>query len=867
MVDAVDPLLEPLIDMLRGQIARGKSLDAAVAELGVHFSGPQRLSLDAAVAQIRARIDRIERLKHPSSLRHAGRVAWYPGPQNTDTYWPALERYLRGEKHWDEDVIGSLDESSSKVVSSLDFPGNSRFSTRGLVLGYVQSGKTANFTAVISKAADVGFRVFLILSGLTNSLRRQTQERLDRELVALNPRRWQTWTNANSDIGDYPFNVDAMLSSEHAHLAVVKKNGPRLRRLLRMLRSADRTLLEQCPVLVIDDECDQASVNATGDPDRLSRINQLLRDMLGALPRVAYVGYTATPYANVLIDPAWEDDLYPRDFIISLPRPARYFGAERLFGRDLLDADPVPPEDSGLDMIRLIEPQEVEKLRPPSRDQQHTFTLEITPSLASAIRYYWLATAAKAVRGLAHEHSCMLIHTTVYAQCHLNASPVIARYVDDLAQAIDRRDPQLLRELEQLWNEEQLRVPPSLLGRDPVSFAELAPHLAGSRDKPEVSVENSVSDKRLDFSRPGRRYIVIGGNVLARGLTIDGLVVSFFLRTASQYDTLMQMGRWFGYRDKYEDLPRIWMTAEMADYFRDMATVEAEIRYDIDVYEREKISPREFAVRIRRHPELAITAPGKMAQAVDCKISYAGQHIQTRKFHANDEDWLARNWSAADRLLTRIADQRKLDVREGSVVYEGVPFGEITRFLSEYTAHEAHQQFSGSRLNEYIARQNEAEPGSLACWNVAVIGSADGELSDHTLGTLGRVPTVRRSRLSTDAVADIKALMSRADAVVDMPAEEVPSNADWAEIKRARARHFRPGRALLLLYPINRESRPARSTGDRVALGAKRDVMGVAIVFPDTDRPAVTSYVRAPNIGSFEEAEYIEEKLPDDVGA
>jgi hypothetical protein len=863
----IDPLIQGFVDMLRGQILRGTLLDTAVASMAVHFSGAQRAALDAAAAHIRSRVDRIERLRRPSSLRKAGRIAWYPGPQETDTYWPVLERYLREVKGRDAEVIHSIDESSSKVVSSLDFPGSARFSTRGLVLGYVQSGKTANFTAVISKAADCGFRVFLILSGLTNSLRKQTQERLDAELVALNSRRWHPWTNVHSDIGDYPFNVDAMLSTEHAHLAVVKKNGPRLRRLLRMLKRADRTLLEQCPVLVIDDECDQASVNASGTPDRLTAINRILRDLLRELPRVSYIGYTATPYANVLIDPEWEDDLYPRDFIISLPRPERYFGAERLFGRDLLDADEVPPDQSGLDMIRRIPDEEVDQLRPPSREQQAGFHLEVTPSLARAIQYYWLATAAKAVRGLAHEHSCMLIHTTVYAQTHLNARPAIVRFVEELARSVDRRDRTVMTDLKQLWTEEQARVPSTLLGRDPVSFEELAPHLAGSTSKPDVPVENSFSDQRLDFSTPSRRYIVIGGNVLARGLTLDGLVVSFFLRAASQYDTLMQMGRWFGYRELYEDLPRIWMTAEMADYFKDMATVEAEIRYDIEVYDRENISPREFAIRIRRHPDLAITAAGKMARAEDCQVSYAGEHIQTRKFHASNDDWLRNNWEAADRLLNRISSLRST-MSGPSVLYEKVPFAEVTRFLSDYRAHEAHRQFVGAQLNEYIGQQNTVEPGSLAEWNVAVIGSASGELSDHPLGTLGRVSTVRRSKLNTgETTADIKALMSRADAAIDLPPGTVPSGADWEAIKGARHSTFQQGRALLLLYPINRESSPELTRPGRVPLDAKRDVMGVGIVFPEPEQPVVAGYVRAPNIVSFEEAEYTEETLPDDVGA
>ena len=733
------------------------------------------------------------------------------------------------------------------------------------MVGYVQSGKTANFTAVISKAADAGYRLFLVLSGLTNSLRRQTQERLDSELVRLQPMLWQTWTDLQSDIGDYPFNIDAMLHGQQRHLAVVKKNGPRLRRLLRMIKKADPQLLKQCPVLIIDDECDQASVNASGSQDRLTAINKLLRDFLGTLPRVAYVGYTATPYANVLIDPSYEQDLYPRDFIVSLDMPDGYFGAEKLFGRDLLDADPVPPNESGLNMIRAIPDIDIEHLRPANREQKDTFVMSITATLGAAIRYYLMATAAKSVRGLGTEHSCMLIHTTVYARPHANAKPVVETYVQELEDSIKRKVPSVLTELRAQWDEEMGRLPSGILGRDPATFDELLPHLLSEENKPSVVVENSLSDQRLEFGSEPRRYIVIGGNVLARGLTIDGLVVSFFLRAASQYDTLMQMGRWFGYRRGYEDLPRIWMTRDMAQYFKDMATVEAEIRYDIEVYERERLTPLQFAIRIREHPELDITAKNKMGAAVDCHVSFAGRHFQTRRFQHTSEKWLEGNWDAAASLLDRIAE-RRMAGRGSAIAFDDVPFVEIVRFFREYSLHSSHRSFATSKLIEYIAQQNEKEPGSLASWNAAVVLAGDGAPSERRLGGLGHVPMVSRARLRTDGDADIKALMSRQDVLADLPKVDLPAQAGWAEVKEIRQKAFAVARPLLLLYPIDRNSKAETSSTDRVDMIAVHDVMGMAVVFPTPLHPVPLGYKRAA-IDSYvdEEPEYNEERLPDDV--
>lgn len=860
-------LVERFVDMLHAQTKRGMTLDAALADLERFFpENGQRTALRAAADELKRRAASIEHLRHPSTLRAKGHAPWYAGPRDTDDFWPPLKRYLLEVKRWDRPVVDSIDISSSKVISCLDFPGNPTFSTKGLVLGYVQSGKTANFTATISKAADAGFRVFLVLSGLTNSLRQQTQERLTQELVMVARTRWHTWTDADKDIGDFPFNLDAMLSAaDSRHLAVVKKNGPRLRRLLRMLRGADVRLRQSCPVLIIDDECDQASVNASGAAERMTAINRLLRELIRELPRSAYIGYTATPYANVLIDPGYPEDLYPRDFIVALPKPERYFGAERLFGRDLLDADTVPPAERGLDMIRLIEDSEVELLRPASRDQKDSFEISLTKSLADAIRYYWLATAAKGARGLGSDHSCMLVHTTVYAQTHLNARPIIAGYVTQLAAAIDRRDPAVMAELRTLWAKEQARLPSQLLGLSPVSFEELMFHLAGGGAVPEVVVENAISDARLSFSEPGRRYIVIGGNVLARGLTIEGLVVSFFLRTASQYDTLMQMGRWFGYRIGYEDLPRIWMTAEMAEYFRDIATVEAEIRYDLENYDR-WTTPLDFAVRIRLHPDLEITAPSKMFAGIDCQMSFAGEHIQTRKFLEKDAPWLEANWKAGSDLLQR-AHALGAPVTNGSgVFFRDVAFTEIVRFLTDYRVHPAHRQFSGSRVIDYIRQQNAANQGALAKWNVGVVGTSSGARTQQPLGPLGIVSTVNRAKLKADPDqhADIKALMSRRDALLDLPGLASGSSAGWEEIKAIRAREFPAGRPLLLLYPIDRNSVP-QNAGDREPLDAAHDVLGMAIVFPKPEKDVPLGYRRAPiDLSRYEQAEYQEEVLPDD---
>src|SRR5262249_6766719 len=140
-----------------------------------------------------------------------------------------------------------------------------------------------------------------------------------------------------------------------------------------------------------------------------------------------------------------------------------------------------------------------------------------------------------------------------------------------------------------------------------------------------------------------------------RGLTLEGLVVSYFVRAAGSYDTLLQMARWFGYREGYEDLPRIWMTEELQSSFTDLALVEQEIRFDIARYENEGLTPRSFGPRIRCHPSLSITSPMKMRHAVDAEVSFSGQLVQTILFHHRDVDEVEENLAAARRLASRVA--------------------------------------------------------------------------------------------------------------------------------------------------------------------------------------------------------------------
>lgn len=540
---------------------------------------------------------------------------WYSGPSEDDQFWPALKKFLLEGKKWPASTVDSVDRESTNVMKRLQ-PVFGRVDVKGLVVGYVQSGKTANYSALIAKAADVGYRLIIVLAGIHNSLRRQTQMRLQAELINSNEHvktLWHTLTLPQEDFRARGTNTDAFLSddSNQRILLVVKKNAQVLGRLIKWLSAAQPRLLEACPALLIDDEADQAGLNTgkVGEDERTA-INRLILKLKKTLPKSAYVGYTATPFANVLVDPSGED-LYPSDFIVALRKPPGYFGAELFFGREPLANDdaevPQPP-----DMFRVVEDDEVPLVRPMSRAATSSFTPDVPASLREAIEYFLLATAARWARGHRMKHSSMLVHTTMSLPAHRSLKDCIDAEVKKLQRSLGSVDKSTtLARLEKLWIDEHAKVRPE--GLDPVPFAAVESRLRKVLDRLRVVVDNCQSDSRLLYKEEAELgdadevvHIAVGGNTLSRGLTLEGLIVSYFVRSASAYDTLLQMGRWFGYRFGYEDLPRIWMTDELRQAFRDLATVEEEIRNDIARYEEEKVTPREFAIRIRIHPALAV---------------------------------------------------------------------------------------------------------------------------------------------------------------------------------------------------------------------------------------------------------------------
>ena len=596
--------------------------------------------------------------------------------------------------------------------------------------------------------------------------------------------------------------------------------------------------------MLLDDETDQATPNSLAARDQISKINGLIRQIWAEVPTGSYVGYTATPFANVFMNPDDDEDLYPSNFILDLPRPADYFGAEKIFGRTALDDADVP--DPGLDMVREVSEDDDHALRPPSRrDERVSFDPELPESLKAAIRWFIIATAVRRAREQGAEHSSMLIHTSQFIAPHFAMKGKVENFVAALIS--DAPDVESDDWREQFENE--IGRVEDVTDQPKPQWHSVAPLLAEVLTDLRAVVDNGASMDRLDYDRKNEdgapiaeTVIAIGGGTLSRGLTLEGLVVSYFTRTSNTYDTLLQMGRWFGYRPGYEDLPRIWMPASLREEFEFLALVEEEIRQDMHRLEALGVTPQQFGLRVRAHPgRLAITSANRMAHAEQVLVSYAGQRHQTIVLHERDGNALRRNIEATKTLVGGCLDAASVGLRSPSrTQFFDVPLKTVTEFLAEF---EFHTGQPGLRSDHVVGWIERVVPESR--WNVVILGSSstqrlpDGsavELGTLDLGLGHPVPMVNRAPLAavTDA-ANIKALLSQQDWVADFDpdfiSETRTADTSYEQVRRDHG----DGSGLLIVYAVSHKSVPLRVTQSqsRRPMRAPVALIGLGIVFPD----------------------------------
>lgn len=799
-------------------------------------------------------------LKDPQAIAaekfQSEKYQWYAGPAAHSIRWNSLKRVLENQGLGTKELL-NIDRASTKVVSLLPSPASSTFSGRGLVLGHVQSGKTTNFMSTIAKAADEGYRLIVVLSGTTNNLRNQTQFRIEKsfsddyENLAAG-KSWHWLTSAEKDF-DVSSNAANLLATPNIRvIAVVKKNKGRLKKLLTWLQTAPETVRAEVPFLLVDDEADQASVNSAKKLEQQTAINKLVTDLLDTdlMPKNAYVGYTATPFANVLSDAKNVKQIYPRDFILPLSKGEGYFGAEELFGRD-----PIDEEEhelcAGRNIIRPVYPHEISPLGSAAYKNVSEDMPEFTEALGRSIFWFFIATSIRRYRAKKIQFSTMLVHTSGAIQPHFEMKKLIETEITRInSSGLDSHEIVFKK----LWEEEIDLAHLQEDGELP-SWQELWPIIKCTIQEAKVIVDNYRSDDRLNYdfenelnSNP---VIVIGGNTLSRGLTLEGLVSTFFLRTSTAYDSLLQMGRWFGYRPGYEDLQRIWMQDDLIPLFRDLALVEHEIRSQISEWNNHGIRPDELAVRIRTHPSMNITAREKMLHAVRVQIGFSKQRVESINFR-NDAAWLSQNIASTENFISdciRSGFTLEKNLKEWPIFYD-LPWGLVKNFLSKYNWVEDHPKATLNLIVKYIERV-QSNKSELDKWNVFFYQLKNPNFGSRNLCGIDLSRITRSALMQNESYSNIHTLVSSIDGAADLPLtdSEIREYLDSRvvtdkKIIDLRQKYYPEGRGLLGIYLIDKNSKS--NSKRRVDLNLVEDALALGFFFPNSSDPsAIIEYVAA----------------------
>lgn len=750
-------------------------------------------------------------------------------------YFPSLERkqwksYLQRLEDMGSPDLGQLGEETRRITSLLADPKRAGQKRKGLVMGNVQSGKTRNFAGVMAKAVDAGYKLVIVLSGMHNNLREQTQARLDDQLFATDG--WYPLTQTNMDI-EPVVKPDALIRKQDYLCAVVKKNTHRLEHLVGILNEIPEPVRRVSPILIIDDEADQATPNSLAEKEQISKINDWLRQVWDLVVTGSYVAYTATPFANVLINPDDDDDLFPSDFLTTLQPGSGYFGAEQVFGITDPADDAEELESDGLDMVRTIPTADASLLTPPSNSEERArFHPALPASLREAAAWFVVATAIRWARGQ-REHSSMLVHTTHYTAPHFSLQKRVRALVSEWQSLASSGD---LNVFLAAWQRESQRV--AEFASEPMpDWGKVAKHIPTVVQSIETIVDNGCSPDRLNYGKDARTVIAVGGGTLSRGLTLEGLIVSYFTRTSNAYDTLLQMGRWFGYRQGYEDLPRVWVTKGLDRDYAFLARVERDLREEIESVQGSEFTPRQVGVKVRAHPgRLQVTADNKMYSAKLVQLGLSG--IANQTFLLDGSPACTEENSAAAEALLDGTPLEPVAWSEHRYWAAGVDGSKVVRFLEQFRAHSDQTWLSkpnnNERLREWV---RQWAPGSQ--WNVVIAANSKATAKDGST-PLGEMRIANRNvacldraplKGSSEERLDFKAVMSGDDRIADIDPAVYGEEPHQTNTERRRLRRkYGQGQGLIVLYPISAQSKAGRST--RVNIPVRQHLLAFSIVFP-----------------------------------
>ena len=851
-------------------------------------------------------------------------------------FWDRYRDHLQFDRRLAAKTVDQLGELTDLVLDRLGNPRDpENFDRRGMVVGQVQSGKTANYTGLICKAADAGYKLIIVLAGIHSSLRSQTQERIDEGFVGYNTEDARTNKTGNHWIGvgkrkrDVPAHslttsapngdfkasiadrVPTNIYGSDPVVVVIKKNVSILSNLILWLANKGELnekghkTLSDLPLLLIDDEADNASINVS--KDNISAINGLIRILLSLFEQRSYVGYTATPFANIFIpvltsadfeklnrtvrvgartlDAAIGQELFPRDFIFNIQPPSNYIGPDRIFGIGEPDDDEEGSHENVLPVMHEMIPQSDKypegdnypALFPDKHRKDDDLPEYLPDSLQNAVLHFFLTCAARLVRGHNRQHSSMLIHVSRFVRWQNKTGELVSEYLSECRATLALRKNSLEPRLKQLWENEYMPVTARFIEEQlvddpnirPVSWEAVRKQLRPALDRIKVRVVHGTPSRTgdplhlpLDYNEYdgiGLFVIAVGGNKLSRGLTLEGLCVSYYLRASRMYDTLMQMGRWFGYRPGYADLCRLFTSSEIISWYRHIALATEQLRQEFDRMVRLGSTPDKYGLKIRSKPGvLQVTAANRMRSAWELQLSFAGELMQTYTFPRRDPDFIRANYEAAQRLIASLGGPvttgQQYYIDRQPYAWRGVPAEVVINFLLQYRTQQ--RDIEPQKLTDYIRKQQQ--DGRLIHWTIILKvadNAANPEADFDINGVITPVRTTLREaagsksrpkpgqpapppRVSTtEYIIPRGHIISSRHEYLDLnqdqiaqalaitrttrPAASVPLG---NEVRKQRL----PAEALLLLYPLD-----PRPGGYEQAAGVPViPVMGYAISFP-----------------------------------
>ncbi|WP_051627628.1 Z1 domain-containing protein, partial [Flavobacterium seoulense] len=673
-----------------------------------------------------------------------------------DINWELWSRYKSYMHEIDPSFpINDLDDFTDRILDKCVNPNQKgSWDRRGMVVGHVQSGKTSNYVGLINKATDAGYKVIIVIAGTISSLRRQTQERIDEGYVGRSSSAFllnkaenrirgvgkytvgteiYPLTSSNyvkKDEGDFSIKIAKNANipiGKNPVVFVIKKNKTILENLIHWL-SNDSNIkyvngqpkLFDVPALIIDDEADAASVNATKDINDIKTINKLIRTLLNIFDQNTFVGYTATPYANLFIPQDFNDelttivkgktyfigeDLFPKDFIINIIAPKNYIGAAKIFGLE----NPVTGEShEPLNIFRVIDDYDPPFFRTINKNNKDDLPEYLPKSLETAIKSFILTCAIRRLRGHEKKHNSMLVHVALYVKWIDRVASLVNERMKDFQNYISANDSKFLKELEELYINDFLPTTENIIENIDYKDNRIELHdwdsvkteLKKAASKIDVrAVHGTRSTTNLeyhnideiDYSRyeDGLSVIAVGGGRLARGITLEGLSTSYYLRTTRMYDSLMQMGRWFGYRPGYVDLCRLYTTETIYEWFNHITMATEEMRCDFDEMTTRNLKPKDFTLKVRNHHGLlAITSVAKLFWAQDISVSFSGSNPQTYLL-LKDKKSIQNNFNNLKNLFERLGFPTNGNIKQirnkiKYLLYRNVQIEALTDFIENY---------------------------------------------------------------------------------------------------------------------------------------------------------------------------------------